>query len=208
MVWTCSSEFFGYVYNEIEKENTMNIQIFGTKKCNDTKKAEHFFKERGIKYQFIDMKEKGMSKGEFTSVAQANGGLENMINWDGIYNDENIKSIKYTIYNSTCGFTDMSDDPDNYRKKNNINMKSMGVSGVDDNAIKLMIVVELPTSEDAFNRYMQSIYEEKQAMIKAVNNAIIEADVTYNDGTEKVEYYKIKTGKYAITTMDIYKQVE
>lgn len=61
----------------------MNIQIFGTKKCNDTRKAERFFKERGIKYQFIDMKEKGMSKGEFTSVAQANGGLENMINWEG-----------------------------------------------------------------------------------------------------------------------------
>ena len=39
-----------------------------------------FFKERGIKYQFVDMKEKGMSKGEFNSVAQANGGLENMIN--------------------------------------------------------------------------------------------------------------------------------
>lgn len=73
---------FGYVYNEIEKENTMNIQIFGTKKCNDTKKTERFFKERGIKFQFIDMKEKGMSKGEFTSVAQANGGLKNMINWE------------------------------------------------------------------------------------------------------------------------------
>ncbi|SFG82709.1 hypothetical protein SAMN05216356_1394 [Oribacterium sp. WCC10] len=37
----------------------MNIQIFGTKKCNDTKKAERFFKERGIKVQFVDMKEKG-----------------------------------------------------------------------------------------------------------------------------------------------------
>lgn len=60
----------------------MNIQIFGTKKCNDTKKAERFFKERGIKYQFIDMKEKGMRKGEFTSVAQTNGGIENMINQD------------------------------------------------------------------------------------------------------------------------------
>ena len=45
--------------------NSMNIQIFGTKKCNDTKKAQRFFKERGIKFQFIDMKEKGMSKGEF-----------------------------------------------------------------------------------------------------------------------------------------------
>lgn len=61
----------------------MNIQIFGTKKCNDTKKAERFFKERGIKQQFIDMKEKGMSKGEFNSVAQVNGDLENMINWEG-----------------------------------------------------------------------------------------------------------------------------
>ena len=36
----------------------MNIQIFGTKKCNETKKAERFFKERGIKYQFVDMKKR------------------------------------------------------------------------------------------------------------------------------------------------------
>ena len=46
----------------------MNIQIFGSKKDFDTKKAERYFKERGIKVQFIDMKEKGMSKGEFNSV--------------------------------------------------------------------------------------------------------------------------------------------
>lgn len=71
------------VTHHTERILLMNIQIFGTKKCNDTKKAERFFKERGIKYQFIDMKEKGMSKGEFNSVAQANGGLQNMINWDG-----------------------------------------------------------------------------------------------------------------------------
>ena len=60
----------------------MNIQIFGTKKCNDTKKAERYFKERGIKYQFVDMKEKGISKGEFTSVAEKNGGVDNMLNPD------------------------------------------------------------------------------------------------------------------------------
>ena len=72
----------------------MNIQIFGTKKCNDTKKAERFFKERGIKYQFIDMKEKGMSKGEFTSVAQSNGGLENMINWEDKDRDT-LALVKY-----------------------------------------------------------------------------------------------------------------
>lgn len=73
----------------------MNVQIFGTKKCNDTKKAERFFKERGIKYQFIDMKEKGMSKGKFNSVAQVNGGLENMINWESKDKDT-LALIKYT----------------------------------------------------------------------------------------------------------------
>lgn len=72
----------------------MNIQIFGTKKCNDTKKAERFFKERGIKYQFIDMKEKGMSKGELTSVAQANGGIENMLD-PNTKDKDTLALIKY-----------------------------------------------------------------------------------------------------------------
>lgn len=57
----------------------MNIQIFGSKKDFDTKKADRYFKERGIKAQFIDMKEKGMSKGEFQSVCQAVGGYRNLI---------------------------------------------------------------------------------------------------------------------------------
>ncbi len=69
-------------FKKDEAGKNMNIQIFGTKKCNDTKKAERFFKERGIKYQFIDMKEKGMSKGELTSVANANGGIMAMVNPD------------------------------------------------------------------------------------------------------------------------------
>ena len=60
----------------------MNIQIFGTKKSADARKAERFFKERGIKYQYIDMKEKGMSKGEFTSVKQAVGGIDALIDTD------------------------------------------------------------------------------------------------------------------------------
>ncbi len=72
----------------------MNIQIFGTKKCNDTKKAERFFKERGIKYQFIDMKEKGLSKGELTAVANANGGIDSMINPDAKDKDA-LALIKY-----------------------------------------------------------------------------------------------------------------
>ena len=51
----------------------MNIQIFGTNKSFDTKKAQRWFKERGIKFQMIDMKEKGMSRGEFDNVCRAVG---------------------------------------------------------------------------------------------------------------------------------------
>ena len=58
----------------------MNIQIFGTSKCFDTKKAQRYFKERGIKFQMIDLKEKGMSRGEFDNVARALGGWEKMVN--------------------------------------------------------------------------------------------------------------------------------
>ena len=57
----------------------MNIQIFGKSKCFDTKKAERYFKERRVKYQYIDLAKYGMSKGEFHSVKASVGGLEPLI---------------------------------------------------------------------------------------------------------------------------------
>ncbi len=48
----------------------MNIQIFGSSKCFDTKKAERWFKERRIKYQSIDLPKKGFSLGEYRSIRQ------------------------------------------------------------------------------------------------------------------------------------------
>ncbi|MCR5576747.1 MAG: ArsC family transcriptional regulator [Oscillospiraceae bacterium] len=51
----------------------MNIQIFGKSKCFDTKKAERWFKERRIKYQYIDVLKYGMSRGELSSVNNAVG---------------------------------------------------------------------------------------------------------------------------------------
>lgn len=58
----------------------MNIQIFGTNKCFDTKKALRYFKERRIPVQFVNMKEKGLSKGEYTRIKQAVGGIDAMLN--------------------------------------------------------------------------------------------------------------------------------
>ena len=51
----------------------MNIQIFGSSKSFDSRKAERWFKERRIKYQYIDVVSKGLSPREYQSVKQKVG---------------------------------------------------------------------------------------------------------------------------------------
>lgn len=74
----------------------MNIQIFGSKKNADTRKAQRFFKERGIKFQFIDAKQKGLSKGELTSVVNAVGGLDRLID-DQARDQKTLTLLKYLV---------------------------------------------------------------------------------------------------------------
>lgn len=76
----------------------MNIQIFGKSKCFDTKKAERYFKERGVKFQSIDMLKKGMSKGEFRSVSQAVGGYEMLID-EKARDQDTVMLVKYLADN-------------------------------------------------------------------------------------------------------------
>lgn len=72
----------------------MNIQIFGVKKCFDTKKAERYFTERRIKYQFVDLEIKGLSKGELQSV-KSSVALVNLINKNSKeYERLNLQHIK------------------------------------------------------------------------------------------------------------------
>ncbi|WP_437756398.1 arsenate reductase family protein [Sorangium sp. So ce1389] len=59
------------------------IQIFGTAKCKATRAAQRFFADRGIKVQFVEVREKGLSKGELASVARAVGGVRALYDADG-----------------------------------------------------------------------------------------------------------------------------
>ena len=59
------------------------VQVFGTRKCQDTRKAERYFKERGIRIQAVDLAEKGLSPGELRAVAARVGGIEALIDRDG-----------------------------------------------------------------------------------------------------------------------------
>lgn len=71
----------------------MNIQIFGRSKSFDTKKAERYFKERRIPYQYVDLDRFGLSGKEFDAVLRGIGGIDNLIDWDGKHPD--IALMKY-----------------------------------------------------------------------------------------------------------------
>jgi arsenate reductase-like glutaredoxin family protein len=68
------------------------VQIFGTKKCPDTRRAERFFKERGVPFQAVDLARKGMSPGELRAVAGRVGGMDKLIDREGKrYVDKGLK---------------------------------------------------------------------------------------------------------------------
>lgn len=66
-----------------------SIQIFALKRDFNVQKAERFFKERRVAYQFVDLSRRGMSLRELESVCRAVG-LENMVrlsdkDWESHY---------------------------------------------------------------------------------------------------------------------------
>lgn len=73
----------------------MNIQIFGVKKCQYTRKAERYFKERGIPYQFVDLTVRGLSKGELERVRAAVG-PDNLMDTEG--KEYTKRNLKYMVY--------------------------------------------------------------------------------------------------------------
>lgn len=75
----------------------MNIQIFGTLRCQETRKAQRYFKERGIPFQFINLAEKGLSKGELKKVQTAIG-IDNLIDREGKeYSKRNLKYLSHSV---------------------------------------------------------------------------------------------------------------
>lgn len=74
-----------------------NWQIFGTPKCQETRKAERYFKSIGVKFQLIDLKQKGISKGELSSISRAVP-LKELIDTEGAeYKKRNLQYMVHDI---------------------------------------------------------------------------------------------------------------
>lgn len=75
----------------------VNIQIFGTKKCKETQKAERFFKERRIQFHFRDLTEKGIAKGELDNISKVLP-VEELIDREGTqFRKRNLAYMSFNI---------------------------------------------------------------------------------------------------------------
>jgi arsenate reductase (glutaredoxin) len=82
----------GFAGNVLGVSGKASIQIFGHKKCPDTRKAERWFKERGMSVHSVDLTQKGLSPGELRSVAARVGGVEALLDREGRrYVDKGLK---------------------------------------------------------------------------------------------------------------------
>jgi arsenate reductase-like glutaredoxin family protein len=75
----------------------MNIQIIGTRKCRDTRKAERFFKERQIPFHYRDLNIKGVSKGELNNITRVIQ-IEELLNREG--KQYKKRNLEFKVYNT------------------------------------------------------------------------------------------------------------
>ncbi len=73
----------------------MNIQVFARNKCFDSKKTQRYFKERNIKISYLDLGERKISKGELSSLVQALGNIDKLV-------DEKAKNQKAYLQYKYC----------------------------------------------------------------------------------------------------------
>jgi len=70
----------------------VEVQIFGTKKCATTRKAQRFFSDRRVKVHFVDLQQRAASPGELKRFAERFG-VQALVDRDGKrYTDKGLAS--------------------------------------------------------------------------------------------------------------------
>jgi len=72
------------------------MQIYGTRKCRLTQKAERFFRDRGIKYHFVDLSEHRLSGGELDNIRRGLPATESLIDTESpVYKKRGMAYMDY-----------------------------------------------------------------------------------------------------------------
>lgn len=71
------------------------MQIIGTKKCPATRAAQRFFRERGISFHFVDLAERGLSKGELEAVRRGAEGRSLVDEKSSAFRDKGLAYMEF-----------------------------------------------------------------------------------------------------------------
>ena len=80
----------------LESRREMEVQIFGTRKSQETRKAQRFFAERRVKVHFVDLKERAASKGELRRFSQRFGLTALIDKQSRRYQELGLGVVRYT----------------------------------------------------------------------------------------------------------------
>ncbi|MDR1931733.1 MAG: glutaredoxin [Spirochaetales bacterium] len=72
------------------------MQIYGARKCAITKKAERFFRDRGIAYHFVDLTQRALSKGELENIRRGLEAGESLIDTESAAYKK--RGMAYMVY--------------------------------------------------------------------------------------------------------------
>ena len=129
--------------------------------------------------------------------------------WPSLYADKDMSAITATVYNTTGFFDDYKTDEHAYYKRRNYKTGEKRIVGSDENALRLIFMYDIPTTQDAWNLYMQSSTEEYRYMNECINKAVIEIKAEYQDGSTGTDYYRIELyNQYSTGRINIYKLSE
>lgn len=147
----------------------------------------------------------GYSKGEVLPYYT----LGVVIDWPSLYADKDMSAITATVYNTTGFFDDYKTAENAYYKRRNYRTGAKKITGSDENALRLIFMYDIPSSEDAWNNYMQSSVEEYRYMNECINKGVIELKAEYQDGSTGTDYYRIELyNQYRTDRINIYKLSE
>jgi arsenate reductase-like glutaredoxin family protein len=73
----------------------MDVQVFGTKKSADTRKALRFFAERRVRTHFVDLAERAASRGELMRFVQMFGATALVDESSKRFSDLGLRTARY-----------------------------------------------------------------------------------------------------------------
>ena len=123
--------------------------------------------------------------------------------WPKMYDENIVETIEYNIYNARAQFVTNDVQLKDCMSQKDVRIESVSINAAKQDTLNMIVYMEFPATTESWYMNKQSPEVRNQRLSDILNSAIIEAEVSYTDGTHKTDYYKIETD--GTTRYNLYK---